>query len=157
MIELEGTTVTTLSDADQPAIDDLYARCADFLALDPNAGPPVRLLHGLPDDAVPERQHVFGFWEGAALIGTVEVLCGYVEPRDWWIGLLMLDPRYRRSGLGHRAAEAVLAWARASRVAERLWIAVAPANEHALRFWKREGFAERSVSGAHILLSRTID
>jgi GNAT superfamily N-acetyltransferase len=157
MIELEGVTITRLSDADQPAIDDLYARCADFVALDPNAGPPVRLLHGLPDDAVPERQHVFGFWDGSALIGTVEVLCGYVEPADWWIGLLMLDPRHRGAGLGHRAFEAVLAWARASGEAKRLWIAVAPANVRALQFWQREGFAERSISGAHILLSRTID
>jgi GNAT superfamily N-acetyltransferase len=157
MIELEGANITGLSDADQPAIDDLYVRCADFVAIDPNAGPPVQLLHGLPNDAVAERLHVFGFWEGSALIGTVAVLCGYVEERDWWIGLLMLDPQHRGSGLGHRTVEAVLAWARASTVAERLWIAVAPANEHALRFWKRERFEERSRSGAHILLSRAID
>jgi GNAT superfamily N-acetyltransferase len=157
MIQVEGTTITSLSDADQPAIDDLYARCADFVALDPNAGPPRQLLHGLPNDAIAERLHVFGFWEGSALIGTVAVLCGYVEERDWWIGLLMLAPPHRGSGLGHRAVEAVLAWARASKVAERLWIAVAPANEHALRFWKREGFEERSRPDAHNLLSRTID
>jgi GNAT superfamily N-acetyltransferase len=157
MIELPGTTITRLTDADQPAIDDLYARCADFLAVDPNAGPPVRLLRGLPADAVEERQHVFGFWEDATLMGTLEVLCGYVEVKDWWIGLLMLDPRLRGAGLGHRAVDAVMAWARTSGVAQRLWIAVAPANEHGLRFWKREGFEERSTSGAHILLSRTIN
>lgn len=157
MIELAGTTVTRLDDAHQPAIDDLYARCADFLAVDPAAGPPVSLLHGLPSDAVPSRQHVFGFWEGTTLTGALEVLCGYVEVKDWWIGLLMLDPRHRGAGLGHRAVEAVLAWARTSGEAQRLWIVVAPANVHAMRFWKREGFTERSTTAAHIMLSRTID
>ena len=156
VIRIEGQTLTELGPGDLPAIEDLYVRCAEFLEIDPAAGPPKKVFE-IPADALPERHHVIGLWTGTRLDGIVAVLRGYREAKDWWIGLLLLDPGLRGSGVGTKAVDAVLAWARESGVAEKLWIVVAPRNEKALRFWRGRGFEDRGTSGEHLILSRGID
>lgn len=156
VFHIKGETLTELTPGDLPAITGLYERCAEFLAIDPAAGPPSSVFV-IPDDALPERHHVFGIWKESRLDGVLAVLRGYREAKDWWIGLLLLDPSQRGNGLGSRVVDSVLAWARESGVAETIWIAVAPRNEKALRFWRGRGFVDRNPSGQHLLLSRGID
>lgn len=156
MIHINGFEVRELSDADQPAIDDLFARCADFMAVDPNATPD-RVLHDLPADAVPGREHPFGFWRDGRLDGILAMMCGYREEKDWWIGLLMLDPSLRGQGIGHAAVEEAMRWARESKVAKAMWLLVAFDNTRGLDFWRREGFVERSRTATHFMLARPVD
>lgn len=156
MIQIDGFDIRELTVADQPAIDDLFARCADFMAVDPHARPD-QVLHHLPADAVPEREHSFGLWRDGTLLGIVGTLFGYREEKDWWIGLLMLDPSLRGQGIGHAAVEEVVRIAKRSNVAKALWLVVAFDNVRAQKFWSREGFVERSRTPTHIMLSRAID
>lgn len=156
MIRIDGFDVRELSVADQPAIDDLFARSADFTAVDPHARPD-HVLHHLPADAVPEREHSFGFFREGQLLGIMGMLCGYREEKDWWIGLLLLDPSLRGEGIGHAAVEEAMRWARASNVARAMWLVVAFDNTRAQKFWQREGFVERGRTETHLMLSRAID
>lgn len=156
MIHIEGFEARELSDDDQPAIDDLFARCADFMAVDPHATPD-RVLHHLPPDAVPEREHTFGLWRDGQLLGILAMLFGYREEKDWWIGLLMLDPSLRGQGIGHAAVEEAVRLARESNVAKAMWLVVAFDNTRAQKFWQREGFVERGRTETHFMLSRAID
>jgi RimJ/RimL family protein N-acetyltransferase/protein associated with RNAse G/E len=76
------------------------------------------------------------------LIGTAALLVPNPDDGHAWLGLLILARRWQRSGLG---AEALAAIER--RLAADLWselrLNVLTVNEHAYRFWLRQGYRVR--------------
>jgi ribosomal protein S18 acetylase RimI-like enzyme len=76
-----------------------------------------------------------GVWVGMAVGSQVRV-----EPHAHLYGM-WVEPRSRRSGLGARLVEAVVAWAEA-RGASALELDVTETNHEALAFYERCGFAD---------------
>jgi len=117
----------------------LYERCPDYLRM--AFGEPVRATAAEEDFAL-SRNMIYGIYSrDAEMIGALEMLRDYPKPDQWWIGLLMLDPRARGRGLGPRVCNTTCDWI-ATEGGSAVWIAVLVQNEAAQRFWKRMGFEE---------------
>jgi ribosomal protein S18 acetylase RimI-like enzyme len=104
-----------------------------------------------------ERTHAETDWLGwiSGWEGT-ENRCAIAEADGAWVGMavgsqvrverhahlygMWVDPRFRRSGLGARLVEAVVAWA-AARGAPAIELDVTETNRDALAFYERCGFA----------------
>ena len=73
------------------------------------------------------------------LLGFIEMSFGYPDPKDAYIGLLMLDKAARGGGIGPQLlAEAT--WRARTNGARRQLVAVLAANPRGRAFWQREGF-----------------
>jgi ribosomal protein S18 acetylase RimI-like enzyme len=81
--------------------------------------------------------------EGSSLGHALELIRDYPGPGDWFVGLLMLDPDVRSSGLGSRL-HAALERALADVGGRAIYLAVLEQNAGAERFWRRQGFEERA-------------
>lgn len=118
----------------------LYERCSDYHELE--FGCPTRPT-AADDDFTLARNEVYGIYsQHSELIGALEFLRDYPKPEEWWIGLLMLDPRVRNRGLGARVCRSTFDWI-AREGGKAVWISVLEANEAAQRFWLRMGFVEK--------------
>lgn len=143
---LDGFALRRLWRGDVGALQDLFERCADHFVLHdgeppaPDAAeiefgdvPPGRTdadkyLHGVTTEADPDR-----------LVAVIESVTGFPDDTTWFLGLLLIDPALRGSGLG----AAILGWfertaADAGYGAVRL--AVIRPNVAGRRFWERHGF-----------------
>jgi GNAT superfamily N-acetyltransferase len=85
--------------------------------------------------------------------GLDAMLFGRLEPAEPWrdtggplgeLEMLCVSPDVRGRGLGKVLVEAFTAWAR-ERGAVRLWVRVSAGNAGALRFYRREAFADYDV------------
>jgi GNAT superfamily N-acetyltransferase len=131
-------TLRELTLADRPAVEALIDRCEDFYVLT-TGGPGSfdELWTSLPPDRTPADKRVYG--TGEPLAGLAEVVRDWPRPGTWIIGLLLLDPAARGSGLGAAVVAELDAMA-AAQGADRLRVGVVDANVRALKFWRREGF-----------------
>lgn len=118
-------------------LQSLYDRCPEF----------VELTFGTSSHPTAAEED-FAFTRGVVsgiysrdghLIGALEWLRDYPKPDEWWIGLLMLEPRVRGHGLGARICHMTFDWI-ANEGGRAVWIAVLETNPGAQRFWKRMGF-----------------
>ena len=84
-------------------------------------------------------KHVFAVAKGGDLIAVTELLQGHPSAREWYIGLLLVDPEHRRRGLGARLCAATIDWIGGhDGVIVRL--VVQQQNPEAREFWERQSF-----------------
>lgn len=119
-------------------LQSLVEQCADYYTLVEGApaGPDEahKLLTELPPGCTPADKFLFDLGDG-----VLEIVRGYREAGDWWLGLLLLAPSARAKGRGAAAVAELFEWLRPLG-AKRVLLAVAEQNEAALRFWQRHGF-----------------
>lgn len=129
---------------DRDAVTALYRAAADYVLLETGAAPEDRLAEEFFTDAPPGGDPAdglkLGLFDGGTLAGIADVAFGWPEPRDAYLGLMILAPHARCRGLGTAFLRHVEAAARA-RHAPRLLLAVLDANPRGMAFWQREGFA----------------
>jgi GNAT superfamily N-acetyltransferase len=149
---LEGYTLAALSPTEEPLVQALCERCADYIELVAGLPPSPELardLHTLlPAGKGYEDKILIGIFAGPAeLVGLLDAVRDYPTQGVWFLGLLLLEPARRGQGLGEKLYRAFEGWAKAS------------------RFWQRLGFEEierrpPEVFGAKesifILMSRTL-
>ncbi|QIB45043.1 GNAT family N-acetyltransferase [Streptomyces aureoverticillatus] len=142
----DGTTPGDLPGPLLTELTALYASNHEFFALSgdfPDAYNirPEQVATALADElAQPSAEVLLGRSEGR-LVGVVVTLAHHPDPADPdpWIGLLLVDARVQRTGLGRRLATAVETRFRsADRAAVRL--AVLDNNPKALAFWTALGY-----------------
>ena len=144
MLELDGYRVARLTRADAPDVQSLYERCSDYHLA--HEGTPTRPTAGeeelasLPPGRSMEDKFPFGIYapEGE-LLGYIELFRDYPAESEWWIGLLMLDPKMRRRGFGTQVFRAAAGWA-FTNGARGIQLAALESDPAAQRFWIRQGF-----------------
>jgi len=140
---LEDAVFRPLGEAEGPALQRLLERCADFELLMSGAPPTseaaVELMEACPAGCPIEKKLVFGVERDGDLIGALDLLRDYPEAGDWYLGLLLLAPEERSSGLGAEIVEAVRSWI-VTQKGRAIRLAVHDQNEAAARFWERMGF-----------------
>jgi GNAT superfamily N-acetyltransferase len=145
-----------VTSAETAQVQAVLAASEDFAMLvDGFPAPPdeaEQLLAKIPPGSDPEDKAVMLVRLGTANIGVLDVVRDWPQRRTWMIGLLILVPAARGRGVGGRVLATVDRWATESG-AEKLRIAVAPANTRGLVFWRRNGFnpVEVSRAGPHRL------
>lgn len=140
--------LSQLTPSDSPIVLDLFGRCADYFLLQDGeaatAADVEELFADVPPSKSEEDQLIFGFWQDSTLQGVVQLLMGYPEPRDFYLGFLLLDPALRGRGLGRSIYRAIERWS-AGRGAQRMLVCVLNDNESALAFWRSLGFELRRM------------
>lgn len=140
-LDVPGVACAPLDD--EAALQDLLERSADAVVAmhhrPPRSDDARALLAAIPPGCTAEDKHVLAVVDGDELIGVVDVVRGYPEPRTYFVGLLLLAPSARGRGLGERIMRA-LAEAVRSAGGDRLELVVQDTNPGAVRFWTRLGF-----------------
>ena len=133
---------------DGPRVQHLLEACADYFELTfghpPGRDEAQSLFYAGPEiDTRPDNKMLLGIWEtdGDKLLGVIDAFRDYPDRGSWYIGLLLLSPHVRGSGLGKRVLEAFAARARAGGARE-IQLNVVEQNAAGRRFWESAGFAE---------------
>lgn len=128
---------------DADALQQLYARCLDFVLLSDGAPAAATAGRGeftaVPDGWALADKFLFGVFRGDSLVGVVEGIRHYPMPGEYWLGLLLLDPAERGHGLGAACYRAFEDWAR-TEGAQLIGLTVIEDNAPALAFWSKMGF-----------------
>ena len=97
-------SVKILETNDASILQELYQKCADYnyLMEGQPLSPTVALdeFTAIPEGRTLNDKYMLGiFAPQNRLIGLLEGMRNYPEERNLWVGLIMLDPAYRRQGL----------------------------------------------------------
>ena len=130
--------------SDHQRLENLCRQCTDFFELvegQPGGAMTAdEILGPLPEHVTSGRKRVFGIERGEDLVGVAEILEGFPGPSEWQIGLLMVLPHLRGTGLGTNLWLAIRDWiCRQGGTLVRL--IVQKQNPGARRFWEKNGFS----------------
>lgn len=145
MFEVETYRVRRVSEGDAPLLRKLGERCLEHIELHYGFPPdPAQIVLDMLSDLPPGKElsdkFGLGVFDGAGrLVGGIDVIRDYPEPREWYLGLMLLDPEHRDQGLGTKLFASLVHWLRGQGVGA-LRLAVSEHNEAGRRFWAREGF-----------------
>ncbi|HXJ21676.1 MAG TPA: GNAT family N-acetyltransferase [Polyangia bacterium] len=98
------------------------------------------ILAPLAAHITPGTIHRFGLESDGDLIGVLELLEGYPTADIWYVGLLVLVPDRRRSGLGSSVWAGARDWIQ-SRGGTWVRLIVQQQNTGARAFWEGRGFS----------------
>ncbi|KOU80819.1 hypothetical protein ADK94_27950 [Streptomyces sp. XY593] len=97
---------------DEPEVARVLAACDDyFLAATGSSALPAdvqSLYYSLPDGADFEQKHLLVLCDGPTVVGVVDVVAGHPDRLGCSVGLFLLDPAVRRTGMGTRVAQHLL-------------------------------------------------
>lgn len=141
--------IRPLDPSEAPLVADLFRSVADFWLMTEGVADPDRQAQAFFTDGPPLRDpassHHLGLFLEHRLAGVAEVSYGFPEPADAYLGLMLLGPSARGTGIGRHFLAHVEDLAR-GRLARRLYAAVLDQNPRGRAFWLREGFADTGLS-----------
>lgn len=122
----------------------LFARAADYVMLEDGRAPDQATTDDFFNERAPnvgadDAVHI-GMFDADHLLGILGVVFGYPEANDSYIGLLLLEPSARSSGIGAHVLAHATTLAR-GRGSTRQLVAVLDNNPKGSAFWERAGFA----------------
>lgn len=141
-----GYLLTPLAPEDEPLVQVFLERCTDYVELVSGLAPSSATTHDLyivlPEGKGYEDKFLIGlFTADNELIGVLDAIRDYPQAKEWYLGLLLLEPEQRGHSLGEQVYHAFERWI-AQQGAEAVRLTVAEQNERAYRFWQRLGFHE---------------
>lgn len=140
--------VRLLTEAD---VSDVYWLCRNNRKyyLDLKQRPSMKeltdVITDLPEGAGPDNKYFAGFYRGEDLIAFMDLITGYPEPDDAFIGWFMVDAQMQNQGIGSQ----IIADVRASMKAQgydHLSLKCQKENTNAFSFWSSLGFAPTGES-----------
>ena len=150
LAELCGTRfwARTLTSDEVPALQGLLERCTEYpelvLGYPPGPAEAQSVFYAGPEDGRnPENKMLLGIRAQGdeELAGVLDAFYDYPERGVWYIGLLLLAPSTRGSGIGREIVDA-LADAASRSGAKELQLNVVEQNRAGHRFWNSCGFIE---------------
>ena len=150
--------VRRITEAD---ISDVYALCKSnqkyYKAL--NTAPTVEslteIITRLPEGADTEDKHFVGFYQEGRLVSVLDLITGYPEKDDAFIGWFMVDGHLQRQGIGSQ----IFADVRAAMTGpgyDYLALSCEKENTEAIAFWQAQGFKKASEDEGCIRFARDI-
>ena len=97
------------------------------------------VISEVPEGSSPENKHFVGFFDGEKLIGFLDLITGYPETDDAFIGWFLVDADLQKAGVGSQ----IMADVRASMKAQGydyLSLRVRKENEDSIKFWQDQSF-----------------
>jgi ribosomal protein S18 acetylase RimI-like enzyme len=143
LFKIQDTQARVLDPEDGILLQGLLEKCTDYFELVEGCPPAASAAQDLFIDKPPEKtvedKFLTGLWEPVQkLIGVLDVVRNHPSPGEWFVGLLLIDPAYRRRGLGRRVYQAFEQWVISQR-AEQIGLGVVAENRCALDFWHSLG------------------
>lgn len=116
---------------------------AELFWLAPGTSPPITAAKVIAWTERRGRGYAFHARQGRQMVAYAELNAMPRDPRDLWIGHVLVDPLRRRQGIGRLLTETLIQRAFAQERAWRLSLVVFPDNLAALRCYRAAGFCER--------------
>ena len=143
-----GITVKRLDTRHEATIEQFCRRCHAFFTLitgeSGDSDTARDLLVSRPPGVELIRKHVIGFERDGTLVAIADLLEGYPNEADWYVGLLLVSPDERDRGVGTAVWTAVETWIRAVG-GRQVRLIVQEQNPNAARFWRAVGFTADGV------------
>ena len=101
------------------------------------------VITDVPEGAGPNSKYCVGFYEGDELVAVMDLIVGYPESDDAYIGWFMVDETLQGQGIG----SGIFADVRAAMQAQgfdHLEVACPKSSESGMRFWSELGFTAKS-------------
>lgn len=148
---IEGARAVVLQAADCGRLEEFCGRCTDFFELVHGHSRGVvvaaAILGPLPKEVASGTKTVLGIEQNGELVGVAELLSGFPAPNEWYVGLLVLQPDSRGSGLGTAVWRGMRAWME-EQGARVVRLVVQQQNVSARMFWEKQGFVvEEQIVG----------
>jgi GNAT superfamily N-acetyltransferase len=139
-----GYRVEVLEACDAQRLQVLFEACADYAMLESGAPPAsdaaVTEFEATPAGRMKGDKFMLGLLGSEDdIVGLIAADRGWPDDSCWWIGLLLMHPDKRGSGIARAFVEAFVVRVR-SQGAQRVELAVFDENRHADRFWRALGF-----------------
>lgn len=111
-VEQDVAHIRELTADDGPAVQSLLKRCADYYeelsGLPPGPAEAQSLYISLPPGKTYDDKFLFGVVrQPDDLIGVIELIRDHPEPQTWFIGVILIDPAWRRKGFGRLAVRSI--------------------------------------------------
>ena len=110
------------------------------------------IISEVPEGTSPESKHFVGFYgDDGALVAVLDLITGYPESDDAFIGWFMVDAELQGQGIGSQIFADVRA-AMKGQGYDYLSLGVIKENTEAISFWEGQGFAfsgREKESGGH--------
>lgn len=145
----------------QADISDVYALCKSNQKYyeNTNSAPTVEslteIISRLPENVVPKDKYFVGFYDNEQLVSVLELITGYPESNDAFIGWFMVDGHLQRQGIGSQIFADVRA-AMTGQGYDYLSLQCEKENIDAIAFWKAQGFQSVKEDDNSIHFARTI-
>ena len=99
------------------------------------------MFSDLPPSKTLDDKFIYGVYRNKKIVALLDILRDYPEKDIWWIGLMLIHPLYRGSGLGRTIYSAVEGSIHQMGVKE-IRLGVLEENASGYGFWQRMGFIQ---------------
>lgn len=153
-----GHNVRRITEAD---ISDVYRLCRTnkryyrYLGRIPTKESLTEVICQIPGSAGTEDKFFVGFYDDERLIAVLDLITGYPQRDDAFIGWFMVDGEMQGQGIGSQIIADVRAAMKAQGY-DYLSLGCVRENAEAIAFWEAQGFTptgEESVSGRHTVMT----
>ena len=142
-------------------ISDIYALCKSnrkyYKSI--NSAPTVEslteIISRVPEGVAEQNKYFVGFYNGEQLVSVLELITGYPESNDAFIGWFMVDGNFQRQGIGSQIFADVRA-AVAAQGFDYMSLYCEKENAQAISFWKAQGFEVAEQDDVRIKFVRDI-
>ena len=137
-----GYDVRRLTEAD---VSDVFALAKGnrkfyrALGIRPSRARLTEIISDVPEGAGPNDKYIVGFYDGEDLVAVLDLITGYPQASEAFIGWFMVDADLQRRGVGSQ----IFADVRAAMQAQgyrSLEVACPEASEPGMAFWRAQGF-----------------
>ena len=142
-------------------IADVYTLCKsnqkyyEHLNNAPTVESLTEIISQIPEGAGTEDKHFVGFYKDGRLISVLDLITGYPEKDDAFIGWFMVDGHLQRQGIGSQIFADVRA-AMTGQGYDYLSLSCEKENEEAIAFWQAQGFKAAAEDEGSIRFERDI-
>ncbi len=150
--------VRRLTEADISDVYDLcksnrkYYECTNSA---PTVESLTEIISRVPEGVDRSRKHFVGFYEKDKLVALLDLITGFPEKDDAFIGWFMVDGRKQRQGIGSQIFADVRA-AMAGQGYDYMALSCEKANTEAIAFWRAQGFKATKENESHTAFARDI-
>ena len=133
-------------------ISDVYNLCRDnrkyyrLMHMKPSMQALTRVISEVPAGSDPKNKHFVGFYDDDnKLVAILDLITGYPESDDAFIGWFMVDANRQGEGIGSQLLADIRA-AMKARGYDYLSLEVRKENADAIDFWQKNGFEAQAAS-----------
>jgi len=140
-------------------IFDVYASNHDFFLLVQGEKATIESsigdIEAIPPNCVIEQKVYLSIWEDGKAIGVLDLIEGYPEQTNFWIGLLLIHGDLQSKKIGSKIVHAMLNAAKISGY-KSAQLGVIENNVKGIGFWQKHGFGISRQSENIVVMSRNI-
>ena len=147
-----------LAPPDIGSLQSLFERAADYFELVTGRGPGPdeaerAFVAGPPTKSVNDKR-TLGVFEGDRLVGVLDAIVDWPDEGVWSVGIFLLDPEVRGTGLGSAVLAAFECWA-ADRGARTFRTAVPGDHAAGRAYLRKAGYVTEEILDGYAAGSRT--